>query len=221
MSRQANGQLGRRGSRFRHPRRAWRVTAGLAAIVAVSVLGPGSGVLAADPGHRAFGDVTVFASAPAPGPPVRHRGRRRPRSTSRRAPATSSPATRTPTTSGSSPTTRTAGSSARPSSTRPTNSDMGLFGLALDGNPGTNHKLYVADMNGRILRLGPGQPPGRARGLLAGARRHGPRRRLDEVDVERPRLRQGRQPLRARRQAADLAGRPRTARRRSGSPIRG
>jgi len=36
------------------------------------------------------------------------------------------------------------------------NSDMGLFGLALDGNHGKNHKLYVADMNGRILRLGLG-----------------------------------------------------------------
>ena len=33
------------------------------------------------------------------------------------------------------------------------NSDMGLFGLALDGNTGPDHKLYVADMNGRILRL--------------------------------------------------------------------
>ena len=33
------------------------------------------------------------------------------------------------------------------------NADMGLFGLALDGNPTPNHNLYVADMNGRILRL--------------------------------------------------------------------
>jgi sugar lactone lactonase YvrE len=33
------------------------------------------------------------------------------------------------------------------------NSDMGLFGLALDGNPKPTHKLYVADMNGRILRV--------------------------------------------------------------------
>ena len=33
------------------------------------------------------------------------------------------------------------------------NSDMGLFGLALDGNPRRTHKLYVADMNGRILTL--------------------------------------------------------------------
>ena len=54
-----------------------------------------------------------------------------------------------------------------------TNSDMGLFGLALDGNTGPNHKLYVADMNGRILRLGPGRAPGRARGLLPGPGRHG------------------------------------------------
>ena len=33
------------------------------------------------------------------------------------------------------------------------NSDMGLFGLALDGNPTPAHNLYIADMNGRILRL--------------------------------------------------------------------
>jgi sugar lactone lactonase YvrE len=33
------------------------------------------------------------------------------------------------------------------------NSDMGLFGLALDGNQKPDHQLYVADMNGRILRL--------------------------------------------------------------------
>lgn len=32
-------------------------------------------------------------------------------------------------------------------------SDMGFFGLALDGNPTPSHKLYVADMTGRILRL--------------------------------------------------------------------
>src|SRR6266849_8390818 len=37
------------------------------------------------------------------------------------------------------------------------NSDMGLFGLALDGNPTPTHKLYVADMNGRILRLSLGR----------------------------------------------------------------
>src|SRR5436305_9114970 len=31
--------------------------------------------------------------------------------------------------------------------TRP-NADMGLFGLALDGNPRPDHQLYIADMNG-------------------------------------------------------------------------
>ena len=45
--------------------------------------------------------------------------------------------------------------------TRPS-ADMGLFGLALDGNPTETHNLYVADMNGRILRLaldGDASPP--------------------------------------------------------------
>jgi sugar lactone lactonase YvrE len=31
---------------------------------------------------------------------------------------------------------------------------MGLWGMALDGNPERGHNLFVADMNGRILRLG-------------------------------------------------------------------
>ena len=39
---------------------------------------------------------------------------------------------------------------------------MGLFGLALDGNPEPDHHLYVADMNGRILRLDLGQHPATA-----------------------------------------------------------
>ena len=30
---------------------------------------------------------------------------------------------------------------------------MGLWGIALDGNPPPDHGLYVADMNGRILRV--------------------------------------------------------------------
>jgi sugar lactone lactonase YvrE len=34
---------------------------------------------------------------------------------------------------------------------------MGLWGVALDGNPRRTHRLYVADMNGRILRLNLGQ----------------------------------------------------------------
>jgi sugar lactone lactonase YvrE len=40
------------------------------------------------------------------------------------------------------------------------NSDMGLFGLALDGNPGPRHQLYVGDMNGRILTIGLGAHAG-------------------------------------------------------------
>jgi outer membrane protein assembly factor BamB len=40
------------------------------------------------------------------------------------------------------------------------NSDMGLFGLALDGNPGPKHQLFVGDMNGRILTLGLGAHSG-------------------------------------------------------------
>jgi len=30
---------------------------------------------------------------------------------------------------------------------------MGLWGMALDGNPERRHNLFVADMNGRILRI--------------------------------------------------------------------
>ena len=38
-----------------------------------------------------------------------------------------------------------------------TDATMGLWGMALDGNQGHAHKLYVADMNGRILRVDIGQ----------------------------------------------------------------
>lgn len=37
---------------------------------------------------------------------------------------------------------------------------MGLWGVALDGNHGKDHNLYVADMNGRILRMGLGAHAG-------------------------------------------------------------
>ena len=98
---------------------------------------------------------------------------------------------------------------------------MGLFGLALDGNPDRATLL-----RGRHERPDPARRrwapmPVRPRSSRRSPRRHGSRRRLDALDVERPRLRPGRQPLRARRQAADLAGRARTARPRSGSPTRG
>ena len=138
--------------------RSWLTRIGAVAVIGALALGAGDPALARAPRRPAVGDVSVFASAPAPGHPFGIAVDEDVASTSRRAPATSSRVTRTPTTSASSPTTRTAGWSTRRSSTRPTNSDMGLFGLALDGNQGTNHKLYVADMNGRILRLDAGQP---------------------------------------------------------------
>ncbi len=152
MSRQSNGQLGRRGASSRRRRRAWRVTAGLAAIVAVSVLGPGSGVLAANPGHRAFGDVSVFASAPYPGHPfgIAVDGDRVYVSTSAGdffAGHQNSDDERVFTYDDAG---RLVGTTVIDTAE---NSDMGLFGLALDGNTGKDHKLYVADMNGRILRL--------------------------------------------------------------------
>ena len=82
------------------------------------------------------------------------------------------------------------------------------WGSRSTATPDLATALYVADMNGRILRVDPGRPCRCARGLLPGPRGHGSRRRLDALDVERPGLRPGGQPLRARRQAADLAGRP-------------
>ena len=153
MSRQANEQPRGRGKRFRPNRRgSWRVTAGMGAILAASVLGPSGGVLAADPGHRAFGDVSVFASAPAPGHPfgIAVDGDRVYVSTSAGdffAGHQNSDDERVFTYDDA---------GARVGTTvidTAQNSDMGLFGLALDGNAGSNHKLYVADMNGRILRL--------------------------------------------------------------------
>jgi hypothetical protein len=40
------------------------------------------------------------------------------------------------------------------------NATMGLFGLAFDGNPTSTHQLYIADMNGRILRMNAGRDAG-------------------------------------------------------------
>jgi hypothetical protein len=153
MSRQPNELLRVRAKSLGpDPRRSWRVTAGMAAILAASVLGPSSGVLAADPGQRAFGDVSVFASAPAPGHPfgIAVDGDRVYVSTSAGdffAGHQNSDDERVFTydDAGSLVGTTVIDTAQ--------NSDMGLFGLALDGNTGKNHKLYVADMNGRILRL--------------------------------------------------------------------
>jgi DNA-binding beta-propeller fold protein YncE len=136
--------------------------------VAIGVLALAAGsnpVLAATggAGRPAFGDVTVFASAPAPGHPFGI--------------AVDNDRIYVSTSAGD--------FFADPANGGHRNSDgervfaydengnlfdtttiatmpdatMGLFGLALDGNPGPRHKLYVADMNGRILRVDLGQHP--------------------------------------------------------------
>jgi hypothetical protein len=121
-------------------------------------LGLGATSAAAATGARpAFGDVTVFGSAPAPGHPfgiaVDHD--RVYVSTSAGdffAPHLNSDDERVFTYQKNG---RLVGTTVIDTAT---NSDMGLFGLALDGNPTARRNLYVADMNGRILRLGVGQP---------------------------------------------------------------
>jgi len=140
-------------------RRPWRAMAGLAAFLATTLLGPGSPALAGGPGaHGAIGDVSVFASAPAPGHPfgIAVDDDRVYVSTSAGdffAGHQNSDDERvfTYAEDGSLVGTTVIDTAA--------NADMGLFGLALDGNTGRNHKLYVADMNGRILRLDLGKHP--------------------------------------------------------------
>src|SRR4051794_35982461 len=135
------------------PRRYRWGTAAMAAVLALAAFAPSSGVLAAGPGQPAFGDVSVFASAPAPGHPfgIAVDGKNRVYvSTSAGdffAGHQNSDGERVFTYDGHGRLLHTMVIDTAP------NSDMGLFGLALDGNHGKNHKLYVADMNGRILRL--------------------------------------------------------------------
>ncbi|MEP6468613.1 MAG: SMP-30/gluconolactonase/LRE family protein [Chloroflexota bacterium] len=132
----------------------------IVAAVAAIALAPGmSPALASNNGGGPhFGDVSVFASAPAPGHPfgIAVGDGRVYVSTSAGdffAPHLNSDDERVFTY-------REDGSliSATTIDTAE-NSDMGLFGLALDGNPKPSHKLYVADMNGRILRLDLSQHP--------------------------------------------------------------
>ena len=141
-------------------RTRWNVRrASLAAVLAATALGTGSTALAADPqGHKTFGDVSIFASAPAPGHPfgIAVDDNRVYVSTSAGdffAGHQNSDDERVFTYDDS------GGLIGTTVIDTAQNSDMGLFGLALDGNTGTNHKLYVADMNGRILRLGLGAHP--------------------------------------------------------------
>ena len=105
--------------------------AGIATVIGALALGAGNPALAS--GKRAFGDVSVFASAPAPatrsGSPSTTSG-----STSRRAPATSSRAHQ----NSDDERVFTYDEDGKLVDTTvidtAENSDMGLFGLALDGN---------------------------------------------------------------------------------------
>jgi sugar lactone lactonase YvrE len=133
--------------------------AGLVAALAAIALGPGvtTGVASETDARPAIGDTTVFASVPAPGHPfgVAVDRNRIYISTSAGDFFTS------PRTGGhlNSDGERVFAYDKRGNLVRTTsiatmpNANMGLFGLALDGNPKPNHQLYIADMNGRILRL--------------------------------------------------------------------
>ena len=141
------------------PRRWWVVGRLVVAVGAIALSPAFSFAHGTDPAARpAIGDVSIFASAPAPGHPfgiavdenrvyvstsagdffAGH-----PNSDGERVFAYDDNGSLVGTTT---------------IATMP-NSDMGLFGLALDGNPGSRHKLYVADMNGRVLRLDLSQHP--------------------------------------------------------------
>ena len=162
MVRQFSTQRGLRdgtAGALRVSRRWVAARVGAAAILAIAV-GPGigsavGGVRAAAP---AFGDVSVFASAPAPGHPFGI--------------AVGDDRVYVSTSAGdffaghqNSDDERVFTYDEAGALVGTTvidtaeNSDMGLFGLALDGNPTATHKLYVADMNGRILRVDPGKHP--------------------------------------------------------------
>ena len=138
-----------------------RSVAGRVGAVAVALaLAAGVGPVAAQEhgGRPEFGDVSVFASAPAPGHPfgIAVDGDRVYVSTSAGdffAPNLNSDDERVFTYDDDGNLVRTTVIDTAD------NSDMGLFGLALDGNKGRDHKLYVADMNGRILRLDLGAHP--------------------------------------------------------------
>ena len=161
MRQQINTGVGWRRTPAPTKRRGhWPMAGRLVGALAAVALGSGiSPVVASSTFARpAFGDVTVFASAPAPGHPfgVAVEDDRVYVSTSAGdffAPHLNSDDERVFTYDGDGTLI-----DATTIDTAP-NSDMGLFGLALDGNPKPTHKLYVADMNGRILRLDLSQHP--------------------------------------------------------------
>ena len=140
----------------RRPRQ-WVARAALV-VLGATALSPGAAALASDtPSRAAIGETTVFTTAPAPGHLFGIAVDRDRIYVSTSAgdffadPATgghlNSDGERVFAYDRSGKLVQTTIIATRP------NADMGLFGLALDGNPKPNHQLYVADMNGRILRL--------------------------------------------------------------------
>ena len=152
------------GSRRRPP--AWSTIGRVAALACLIFIGPGAGTAAARVHAAATGTdrVSVFASAPAPGHPfgiavgdnrvyvstsagdffadLANGGHRN--NDDERIFAYTEEGTLVDTT------------------VIDTMNDatMGLFGIALDGNPGPRHSLFVSDMNGRILKVELGQHAG-------------------------------------------------------------
>lgn len=139
--------------------RPWWARVGLLVVLGTIGLGPGTSPVLANQtaNHPAFGDTSVFASVPAPGHPFGVAvDKNRVYISTSAGDFFANPATGGHLNSngervfaydrkGNLVTTTSI-------ATMP-NSNMGLFGLALDGNQKPDHQLYVADMNGRILRL--------------------------------------------------------------------
>ncbi|HSS61855.1 MAG TPA: SMP-30/gluconolactonase/LRE family protein [Candidatus Limnocylindrales bacterium] len=126
-------------------------------VLAATTFGPGISSVLAGENRPAIGDTTIFASVPAPGHPFgvavdKHRIYI---STSAGDFFTSPPTGGHLNSDGERVFAYDEGGALVKTTSIATmpNSNMGLFGLALDGNRGPNHQLYVADMNGRILRL--------------------------------------------------------------------
>jgi DNA-binding beta-propeller fold protein YncE len=150
----------------RRPRlRATTARVAAAAAIMLTTIGPGATpALARDPGRRAPSDaVSVFATVPAPGHPFGIAvGSDRVYVSTSAGDFFSDPANgghrnfddeRIFTYDEEGRLLRTTVIDTQAGAT------MGLFGLALDGNPGPRHSLYVADMNGRILKVGLGAHP--------------------------------------------------------------
>jgi DNA-binding beta-propeller fold protein YncE len=138
----------------------WLAVGRLAVVVGALAVGPAISSAAArnSAAQPAFGDVTIFASAPAPGHPfgIAVDDKRVYVSTAAGdffAPHQNSDDERVYEYDLSGRLVHTTVIDTMD------NSDMGLFGLALDGNTGSEHKLYVADMNGQILKLDLGKNP--------------------------------------------------------------